>query len=253
MANPRTVPLVDAYAAYGGTLHPSQPLVTREALLAEMDRLEIGRALVRSFGLQNWSDTVERNRQLLAECAQQPRLVPCPYLIPAAAGDVPDEASQVDMFIRQGARAVWINPAMGCYPLADIVTDAMFRALAARRLPAICPQDVVPLTEMERLLRRHSGLRLIAQGLGYRDLRIQIPMLKTYPTFYLSLGRAFNPHKGLEYLVAGGMSGQVLFGTGFPETEPMMAITYLMYADIPEAVRRAIGGGNLERLMAEVL
>jgi predicted TIM-barrel fold metal-dependent hydrolase len=46
---------------------------------------------------------------------------------------------------------------------------------------------------------------------------------------------------------------RVLFGTGYPETEPMAAVTQLMYADITESDRAAIGAGNLHRLLGGVL
>ena len=45
---------------------------------------------------------------------------------------------------------------------------------------------------------------------------------------------------------------RLLFGTGFPDAEGMMAITQLMYADLADEQKRLIGAGNLERLIGEV-
>ena len=44
----------------------------------------------------------------------------------------------------------------------------------------------------------------------------------------------------------------MLFGTGFPVSEPMAAITYLMYADLSTEQKALIGSGNAQRLLAEV-
>ena len=42
---------------------------------------------------------------------------------------------------------------------------------------------------------------------------------------------------------------RVLFGTGFPVSEPMAAVAQLMYADISDHDRAMIGAGNLANLV----
>lgn len=247
-----SIPLFDCFSAYGGRPNPKTPAVTRAELIEEMDRLAIGRALVRSVHIASGVDFVERNNRLLADCANDSRLVPCGFLVPSGGGDVPAEDRQVDALIRGGARAVWIRPAKGCYTLSETVTGPMFRAAAERRLPVVCHTDFIPLADVEILLRRHPGVRLIVIGSNYRDLGVIRPLLIAFPDLYLSLGRACAAHELLECLAAAQVLRQVVFGTGFPDAEPMMAVTALMYADISAEDRRLVGAGNLERLISEV-
>jgi len=249
--------LFDCCAAYGGTprkmSYPRTPLVSMENLLSAMKRLKINKALVRSAPLASGCDIVERNRRLLAECGKTNRFVPCPILIPATAGDLPAEEDQLDEFIGKGARAVWIRPATDRYILSEVVTARMFQALIQRRMPAFCFMENVPLTDIDMLLCRHAGLRIIIAGVGYGQIRVIKPMLQAYPGLYLGLGGTSMDHNFLSLMIAARLTKQILFGTGFPESEPMMGITQLMYADISDADKCAIGAENLERLLAEVI
>jgi len=244
------IKLIDAHAAFGGPLSPRTPWVTKKNILAEMKRLVVSKAVVRPILLQS-GDFVVANQRLFRNCAGDPKLIPCPLMVPSGAGDLPPEEEQVAKFIKQGARMVWIRPVTDRYNLTETLTGRMFKELADRCLPVLCFIDQVPLADMDMLLRRHSGLRIIG-AIGYGQLRIVLPMLKAYPDFYLATGIGAADHDFLPTMEQAGVIHKVLFGTGFPVTEPMMAITQLMYADISERNRRAVGSENIIRLLREV-
>lgn len=245
------IKLIDVHAAFGGTSSPKTPCVSKKEMLSEMKRLAVSRVVARMLP-PNAGDIVVANQRLFRNCARDSRLIPCPLMVPAGGGDLLPEEEQVGRFVKQGARMVWIRPDQDRYNLTEIVTGRMFKALADRCLPALCLMDLIPLADMDKLLRRHPGLRIIAANVGYGQLRIVLPMLKAYPDFYLATGRGAADHDFLPAMERAGVIHKIFFGSGFPDAEPMMAITQLMYADISEGNRRAVGAGNIIRLLDEV-
>ena len=248
----RSVKLIDTLAAFGGALNPNASGIAKKDLLMEMKRLTISMAIVRPLLLPQGGDVVTINQRLLQNCSGDPRLIPCPLMIPAGAGDLPSEEEQADFFLKQGARMVWIRPGPDRYNLMEVVSGRMFNALAKRRLPVLCLMDLVSLADMDMLLRRHAGLRIIAANVGYGQLRVILPMLKFYSGFYLATGRGAADHDFLPCMERSGVIHKIFFGTGFPEAEPTMAVTQLMFTDISEKNRRAVGAENILRLLDEV-
>ena len=88
--------------------------------------------------------------------------------------------------------------------------------------------------------------------MGYRSQRILLPLLTSFPNVQLSTGSNYCVHRGIEQLVGSVGPQRLLFGSGFPEVDPMMAISQLVYADISDEARRLIGSGNLERLIGGI-
>lgn len=247
-----TVRLFDVQAGFGGAKPGTQPVEAGE-LLAQMDRLQIDRALVRIAPTDLDTDALASNEMLLATAAESDgRLAPCPVVLPAGAGDVPDEAEQIDQLIAAGAVAAVVRPARDCWHLAEWASGPLFRALEQRRLPIVCLQSLVSLEQTAGLAEVYTHLPMIVAEAGYRDLRILTPLLERFSNVYLSTGSNFAVHRGIEHLVGTIGPDRLLFGSGFPAVEPMMAVTQLMYADISDADKQQIGSANLQRLIAEV-
>jgi predicted TIM-barrel fold metal-dependent hydrolase len=197
-------------------------------------------------------DVVRSNAMLFAAAGGDERLVPCPVVLPAALGDVDGEGEQVAGFIARGARAVRIRPATDGWSMEPWCAAALFDALAAHRLPVVCDPKHVTTEQVAVLAGRWPDLPLIIAGAGYRQMRMLVPLMKTYANVYLSIGSNFTVHRGLESLAARVGAGRLLFGTGFPDAEPTMAITQLMYADLDDEQKRLIGAGNFQRLIGEL-
>jgi hypothetical protein len=246
-----TLRLFDVQCGFGGAKPGHQP-VTADELLTAMDRLQVDRALVRLTPDDLDGDAPASNELLFAAAKDDARLVPCPVALPADCGDVPEEDRQVASLVARGAGAVCVRPALDCWSLSPWASGRLFAALAERRLPVLCMQKQVSLDDVARLAAAHPQLPLIVAEGQYRQLRVLLPLLEAFANVHLSIGSNFCVHDGVERLVEKVGPERLLFGTGLPEVEPMMAVTLLAYSGLGGREKRLIGAENLERLNAGV-
>ena len=246
------IALFDAFCGFGGAVPGETARVSADDLRAEMQRLRISRALVRIAPADLDQDAIASNKRLFTACADRPELIPCPIVLPGSGGDVPAEEEQVEAHLAQGCGALWIRPGADYWSLTPWASGTLFAALEARRLPVVVVEAMVNLGQVAEIASRHPHLPLLLAGAGYRQQRTLLPLLRSFPSVHLVLGEAYAPHGGLEQLVREVGAERVLFGTGFPRTEPMCAITYLLYSALSEEEKQLIGAANLERLLAEV-
>ncbi len=240
--------LYDVQTGFGGAVAGEPGILTADALRDEMRRLEIARGVARVVPETMEFDIPAGNTRLYAACAEDDLLIPCPVVAPNSGGDLAEEAAQADEAIRHGAWAVWIRPAQDYWLLAEWVCDDLFRALQERRLPVLCLERLVAPEQLAALAGRYPALPFILAEGSYRNQRIYLPLLETFPNIYLSTGNNNIVYQGIEQMVRRVGAERLLFGTGFPGTEPMTAVTHLMYADLADDQRQLIGAGNLLRL-----
>ena len=102
----------------------------------------------------------------------------------------------------------------------------------------------------------HAGLYpeipFMVGGVGYRTQRTVVPLLENFINVYLSIGNPYAVHRVIENMVGKFGAERFLFGTGFPDADPMPAVTMLMYAEISDEEKALIGSGNLERLIGGI-
>jgi uncharacterized protein len=247
-----TTPLFDVQCGFGSVAPGSRDLLPAPALLAEMDRLGVARALVRMAPAALEIDIPLSNARLYADCAANPRLVPCPIVVPNGARDGNDETEQVDEAIRRGARAVVIRPRMDYWSVAPWCSGRLFEVLEERRLPVICLVADVSYDDVAALAGRYPNLPLIITAADYRSQRILLPLLEAFRSVSLSLGSNYVQQGGIEQCVATVGAQRLLFGTGFPEVDMTGAISYLSYSEIAAEEKQMIGAGNLDRLVQGV-
>lgn len=246
------IPLFDAYAGFGAR-KPGERLPVRPVDWSkEMARLSIERALVRIAPEALDSDFQSSNEALLGACAQFHEFVPCPVVIPNTAGNALPEDEQVETLLARGAGAVCLRPKRDHWLLSDWVSGPLLAALQARKVPVFCKEEQIPLQQVADLAERYPELPIILAETGYRSQRVVLPLLKTFANVYLSTGGAFSVHRGIEQLVGNVGADRVLFGTGFPEAEPMAAVAQLAYAEVSDRQRQLIGAGNLDRLVGGI-
>ena len=248
----KPIPLFDVQAGFGGVGKGATQAVSAGDCLRSLERLAIGGALVRTAPDVLEVDALLANDLLLEACEGHPELVPCPVVVPAGAGDLPSEEEQVDALIRRGAGAATIRPAQDDWQFLPFVYDALLRAVADRRLPLFCLESCVSVAQVAELSGRYAHLPILLANVHYRAQRTLVPLLAAFPNVHLALGSNFTVHRAIEQMVARLGPEQLLFGTGFPAAEPMMAVTQLMYAEIPGEHKALIGAGNAERLLAGV-
>ncbi|OGV83963.1 MAG: hypothetical protein A2340_16135 [Lentisphaerae bacterium RIFOXYB12_FULL_60_10] len=244
-----TVELFDVQTGFGGS-EPGQRQVTAvDELLADMKRLSIARALVRIAPDTLESDVVRANHRLFEATEAHPELVPCPVVVPNTAHDLTPETSQVEEALDRGAGAVWIRPGRDAWNLEPWCCDRLFKVIECCRLPVFCLERQVTVEQVARIAERYPALRIIYAELNYRAHRVYLPLLETHVNVYLSTGNNYTMFDGVEQVAAQGLEDRLLFGTGFPVSDAMPAVTQLMYARIPAVARAAIGSGNMKSLM----
>jgi hypothetical protein len=248
-----TLALFDVQAGFGGVMPGKREVYSDAALRADMQRLQIGRALVRITPEELDKDVALSNRMLYDACrASQGTLVPCPVLLPASGGDFPKEDEQVAQAVASGAGAGVLRPGPDRWDLAEWSSGKLLAAMEDRRLPAFCLARLVSLPDVGRLAAGYPRLPIIVAEVVYRDHRLVCGLLESFPNVLLSMGSNYTVHGGIEDIVKRFGAGRLLFGTGAPRAEPAMAVLQLVYADIPDVDRQAIGSENLDRLIGGI-
>ena len=102
------------------------------------------------------------------------------------------------------------------------------------------------------LLERHPQLPIVLFDVAYGLNRMLWPLMQRHRHLHLVLSPPYCTHDGIELLQENGSLERILFGTGYPDSDPAAAITYLMYSRISDDDKCRIGSGNLNRLLAEV-
>jgi len=247
-----SIRLFDVQTGFGGANSGDPHILSVDECLESMERLGVAQALVRTEPDTLNVDFAMANDDLFDACAARDNLTPCPIVVPATAYDLPAEPEQVDQLIRRGARAAVIRPQRDDWVLVPWVYGRLLTAMAERRLPLYCLLAQASYEQVGRFAEEHPALPIILAQVAYRSQRTIIPLLETFPNVHLSLGNNWTIHRGVEQMVEKVGPERLLFGTGFPAAEPMMAVTQLMYAEIADGQKQMIGAGNLERLLEAV-
>jgi len=247
------IELFDCQCGFGGGRAGERGTPSAADCLGEMRRLHVGRALVRRAPHELDADVALTNQQLFAACDGHEALVPCPVLLPASGGDVADESEQVDALVRHGGGAAHLRPGKDLWLAAPWASGRLFDALQARRVPALCLEAEFGIEKLAALAGRWPDLPFLYAEVGYRVQRTLLPLLETFGNVHLSLGSRYTVQGGVEQLVARVGPQRLLFGTGYPDSDMMPAITMLLYADLDDDAKRQIAAGNLERLVGGIL
>lgn len=248
-----SIKLFDVQAGFGGASPGNRTIIAVDELVKDMERFSIDRALVRIVPEDLEVDCILSNSKLYDACSATPALVPCPVVIPHTGYDLAPETDQVAKAISQGAAAVFLRPKLDSWRLKQWACEKLFCALEQRRMPAFCLERMFDIDNIADLAKRYPNLPFILAEGNYRNQRTYLPLLKNFHNIYLSIGNNFHAHKGLEQIIDRIGPEQLLFGTGFPISEPMSSVTMLMYADIPEVAKTLIGAGNMDRLIQGIV
>ncbi len=238
------------------TQPPLAPAVGPEALVQEMERVGIERALVR-HACQIDESPIVGNPYALQVLAPYDNLLPTWSILPPQCG----ELGTVDEFItamsRAGVRALWAFPSKHNYLLNAETFGELFEEMIARRIPLFLrsTEQSGSLRGWELctdLLRQFPQLTLILVGHGsWGTDRFFRPLIERYPNFYVDTSR---------YELEGGIADfcrtygphRLLFGTAFPYTSMGGPMLTLLHCDMPDDYKAAVAAGNLARILQEV-
>ncbi len=243
-----SIRLIDVQCGFGGAAPGVRHVVSAAETVAAQRELAIARSLVRLTPEKMDTDVPFSNARLAAACQAEPTLTPCPVVMPACGGDLPAEADQVAACLAMGAAAVVVRPAQDGWLPVPWMADPLFRALEERRLPVLLLERFVTLEQAAALAERFPALPFILAQQGYRSQRMLMALLGAFPNLHLSIGNNYGVHGGLEQICRVHGARRLLFGTEFPNAEPMAAVTYLMYSALSDEEKEQVGCRTFETL-----
>ena len=226
-----------------------------ENVLKDMDRCGIAGALV-THTLSISNDPVDARRRLREDIGDlSDRLFPVWCVLPSHAGDF--EATPEEFLADMGAdnvRAVRLCPATHGYPFSKAVIGPMLDALEQRKVLTLIACSELPGGETEHferldaLLADHAGLPVLLQGISWGSQRTILALMERHQNLHIEFSM-FQVNRGLEQYVARFGADRLLFGTDMPLRSPGAARAYVDYAQISDADKAKIAGGNLTRLL----
>lgn len=238
----------DCNCSYGRVARPSHRFAHNvEELLAEMDWCGVDRALVYAAGSRA-SSPVTWN-PVTAGLRDHPRLAPTWAILPPSTNELPAPQDLIGAMREGNVRALWSFPQEHRYRLDFSTFRELFPLLEKARIPLFAKQNLIPLKE---LLTECPGLIVVAVNQGPHSVeRYLRPLLDDFPNLYLETSGLLVEGLIEEFCERYGPQ-RLLFGSGFPDQCLGGSLLRLAQADIGDDARRAIAGGNLERLLADV-
>ena len=195
----------------------------------------------------------ETNRLLLRQIAERDNWYATLSLQPLLPAD-PDSPSSPQWVWPAKARAVRVFPASFNYPLVDWCVGSLCELLIERRLPLFVLHTETTFQDLYALASCYPKLRIVLESQTRKilyHLRVILPLMKVCPNIHLETSNLCAQGM-IEYIVKNLGADQLVFGTFAPANDPLVPLGMLLQADISEADKLAIAGGNMRRLVAEV-
>ncbi len=233
---------------------------TLEELQAQLDRAGIERALV--WHLAQLDVSPQRGNELLAAATagkDKEKLVGCWTMLPEQTGEMPVKKLLAAMKAHN-VQALRAFPAAHRFLLNRETMGPLLDAMTERRLPLLysirrLPEWYSPhlaWNELFELMSDFPNLTLVVTDHGSWGCdRYFRPLLEKYQRVYIDTALYFLDG-GLEDVAKRHGADRVLFGSGLPDRYAGGMMLAIRHAELPEADRAAIAGGNLERLLKEV-
>lgn len=256
--------LFDCSASYGTPdVPPLQYAETTAELLAEMDFCNVDEALV-TCAAQKFDSPLVGNELVVEETRGDPRLHPAWAILPPQTRE---QAPTIDRFLADmrgaGVRALWAFPGRHKFLLNATTFGALFEELCEHSVPLFFRLDEATSggghfafqfgwQMVDDLLAQFPRLRfVVVSPMVWGEDRYFRPLIERHANLYLDIG-AYEQGRGIEDFCRSYGGGRLLFGTHYPEIPMGGPVLNVLHADISEADREAIAGGNLERLLREV-
>jgi hypothetical protein len=239
----------DCFAGFGVASKPAARFsATADELLEDLGFCGVHEALVFHAAMVDES-AQSGNALVVQQTGDHPRLHPTWAILPPQTGEMGDVARFAEDMKANGVRALRACPAEHKYLLNGLTFGPLLEEMAARRIPLLVGPEWEAITA---LLGEFPTLTAIVVGHGeWGDDRYFRPLLERYTGLHVDISCYHQDH-GISDLVARYGADRLLYGSGYPEHQMGGALLCVARADIPEADRAAIAGGNLRRLLAEV-
>ncbi len=246
------IELIDSNCALGMVSRPGPAgaFLSADDLEAHQARFGIGKALV-YHSLAVEEHPTAGNELLMQAIESHDNLIPSWLALPHHTGEFPKPERFIEELRSAGVRAVRIFPDQQRFLTDDWVSGELFEALAGQ-VPLfwhIDSLDTPTARELYRVSTTHHDLQIVICDVDKMINRTITPLMREAPNIWLETG-GYRTHRGIEYLSNAVGADRMVFGTKLPWQAVGPPHAELMYADIDDDARRAIGSSNLERLLA---
>ncbi|MDZ7270654.1 MAG: amidohydrolase family protein [candidate division KSB1 bacterium] len=244
----------DCFAAIGrrAAKDPRAPWST-EQLLAEMERCQIHGALVYAHQARETHPAVG-NPLVIEECRRHPRLYPCWVGLPHHTGEFPPPEQLVKQMESAGVRALKLFPRLFEFRVDEPTLGPLLSCLQEAGILLIVDagryDEAVQMDweEVEWICRHFPHLNLLLHSVRWESTRILAPLAQRYPNLYFEFSN-YQGNRMLEFWCDRIGHERLLFGTEALIKSMGAARAYVDYAELNETQKRAIAGGNLQRLL----
>jgi hypothetical protein len=170
-------------------------------------------------------------------------------LVPLSTGELGPPEDVRAMLERGGVRGALLYPEMHGFSAADWCCGELYEMLEAVRLPLFTRLNLdFGYDALFTLLTNHPGLRVILRNADYRMPRNIYRLFDLFESLAVESGR-YSPFGGIEDVVRRWGAERLVFGSGAPGYSPGAAVAMVTLADIDDAAKRRISGGNLRAMM----
>ena len=230
-----------------------------EALLEEMAWAGVHGALVAHWSGKEY-DPSYGNRKLLQELKKSPRLHGVWSVMPHHTGEMLPPKELVQEMADNGIRAAKMYPRTHHYFFNEDACGELLTELERRDVlllvegggmygPDILdPFNQVLLTELDAVLTRHPGLRVLLQASRWDATRYLHTLMTKHPTLHLEFSN-HQANRALEVYAGWFGAERLVFGTGALDKSLGAAKAFVDYCTLSDEQKALIAGGNLARLL----
>jgi len=257
---PMAVPVIDSHAHYQPPGHATGAgYMMREGDIDSMvrfnDRLGVEQFCVAPW-IGIWSDCGAGNEAALSMRKKYPGRV-YPYLLidPNYVNDIEGEARK--HHLEHGFPGIKMFYYRTQARYNDPMFDSWWAIAEQNRLYALMDNCAYPtfLQDVEDLVVRCPNVSFFLDhaGQSFEIATEYAPYARRYENVYLQLTYTTVTEGVIEYFCREGLADKVLYGTDAPMRDMRPQLSWVAFADVPEEDKRAILGGNMQRVLDRCL
>jgi predicted TIM-barrel fold metal-dependent hydrolase len=238
------VPVFDANVRVGDCHDLPSPCRDRTALLAEMDRHGVERAVIYHAQTEMISP-LDGNQLLESWLDGDGRLTPQWSILPT-----PASLAQVQSLYEAGrvSSLRLHNTRVAGLPFRPWAYDELLAWISARHIPLWIPLPDHDADELVTTLQGRPELVTVLVGAHYSHYLLVRPLLRRLPNTYLELSR-YEPIGEIEALRDEFGAQRLLYGSWYWRYAMGPMLFYLHHTDLTDRELALVCAGNLERIL----
>jgi hypothetical protein len=240
------VTVFDANVRVGHRHDQPAPFADQSALLAELDRHGVARAVVYHAQTEEISP-IEGNHLLEAWLTDDGRLTPQWSVMPTAAS-----LAQIQTLHTAGrVSSVRLHDTWSAgLPFRPWAYGALLSWLSAQRIPVWIPLPELDPDQLVTTLQGYPDLVTVLVGAHYVHHLLVRPLLSALPNAHLELSR-YEPVGEVEALCHSFGARRLVYGSWYPRYAMGPILYYLHQTDLGDEELALVCGGNVLRLLSK--